>query len=163
MSRMVTRSLRRSGTPSRWRVGHLFDSCWRTAHCNRRLMFRSVDGAEQAVGRARGHDAPLGDLPVLMQKLRVVAAEVDRVMLAEACTGAHKQSFERAIRFAADVIAASIRIDYAASSAVDGTGNPRARSIAASADHEAGSILDDLAMTLLNENDPVGRPPAMGR
>src|SRR5580692_3808143 len=114
MSCMVTRSLRRSGPPSRRRVGHLFDSCWRTAQRNRRLMSRAVHEAEQAVGRAREHGAPLGDLPVLMQKLRVVSAEVDRFMLVEACAGAHQQSFEHAIRLVADVIAVSIRIDYAA-------------------------------------------------
>jgi hypothetical protein len=163
MSCMVTRSLRRSGKPSRWRVGHLFDSCWRTAQRNRRLMSGAVHGAEQAVGRAREDGAPLGDLPVLMQKLRAVSAEVDRFMLVQACTGAHQQSFERAIRLAADVIAASIRIDYAASSAVDGPCNPRARSIAASAALEACSILDDLAMTLMNDPEPAGRPQAMVR
>jgi hypothetical protein len=124
-------------------------------------MTRAVHGAEQAVGRARDHGAPLGHLPVLMQKLRVVSAEVDRFMLVQASVGAHQQSFEHAIELAADVIAASIRIDYAASNAVDGPRNPRARSIAASAALEAGSILDDLAMTLLNDPDPVGRPPAM--
>jgi hypothetical protein len=126
-------------------------------------MSRAVHGAEQAVGRSREHGAPPGDLPVLMQKLRVVSAEVDRVTLVEACAGAHQQSFEHAIQLVADVIAASIRIDYAASNAVDGPRNPRARSIATSAALEAGSILDHLAITLLDDPDPAGRPPATVR
>jgi hypothetical protein len=124
-------------------------------------MWRAVHGAEQTVSRAREHAAPLGDLPVLIQELRVVSAEVDRFMLVQAYAQAHPQSFEQAIRLSADVIAASIRIDYAAFTAVNGPANLRARSNAASAALEASSILDDLAATLMNDPDLVGRPTAV--
>jgi hypothetical protein len=158
---MATGILRRSGTPKRSPFRHLFDSCWRTAQWNRRIMVRAVHGAEHAVDRAREHGAPLGELPVLIQELRVVSAEVDRFMLLQAYARAHQQPFEQAIRLAASVTAASTRIDYVASSLVDGPHNPRARSIATSAALEASSILDGLATTLLNNPDPVVRPPVM--
>lgn len=124
-------------------------------------MLRAVHGAEQAVDRAQEHDAPMGELPVLIQELRVVSDEVDRFMLLQAYARAHQQPFEQAIRLAASVTAASTRIDYVASNLVDGPHNPRARSIATSAALEASSILDGLATTLLNEPDPVVRSPAM--
>ena len=125
------------------------------------MMSRGVHGAEQAVDRAREHDAPMGELPVLMQELGVVSAEVDRFMLLQAYLHAHQQSFHQAIRLAASVTAASTRIDYAASNLVDGPHNPRARSIATSAALEASSILDGVATTLMNDPDPQGRPPVM--
>jgi hypothetical protein len=103
----------------------------------------------------------MGELPVLIQELRVVSAEVDRFMLLQAYARGHQQSFEHAIRLAANVTAASTRIDYVASNLVDGLHNPRARSIATSAALEASSMLDGLATTLMNDLDPVGRPPVM--
>jgi hypothetical protein len=160
MSFMATRNVRRSGSPNRWRFRHLFDSWWRRAQRNRRIMLGAVHGAEQAVDRARVLGAPMGDLPVLMQELRVVSSEVDRVLLVQAHARAHEQSFEHAMGLAVSVTAASTRIDYAASNLVDGPHNPRDRSIAASAALEASSILDGLATTLLQ--DP-GRVPVMAR
>lgn len=103
----------------------------------------------------------MGDLPVLIQELRVVSSEVDRFMLLQAYAQAHQQPFEQAIRLTASVTAASTRIDYVASNLVDGPYNPRARSLATSAALEASSILDGLATTLMNNPDGVGRPPVM--
>jgi hypothetical protein len=114
-------------------------------------MAGAVHEAEQAVDRAREHGAPLGRLPELMQKLRVVSAEVDRFLLEQACARAHEQSFQHAIRLAVSVTAASTRIDYAASNLVDGPHNPRDRSIAGSAALEASSILDSLATVLMHD------------
>jgi len=103
----------------------------------------------------------MGELTVLMQELSVVSSEVDRFMLLQAYSHANQQSFEHATGLAASVTAASTRIDYAASDLVDRPDNPRARSVATSAVLEASSILDGLATTLLNDPDPVGRPPVM--
>lgn len=161
MSLMAIRNFRRSGTPNRSRFLYLFDSRRRRAQRNRRIMLGAVDGAEHAVDRAREHGAPMGELPVLVQQLRVVSAEVDRFMLLQAHARAHQQSFEQATGLAASVTAASTRIDYAASNLLDGPHNPRARSSATSAALEASSILHGLATTLMNDPDPVGRPPVM--
>jgi hypothetical protein len=161
MSFMATDTFRRSGTLNRRRFRHWFDSGWRTAQRKRRIMVRAVHEAEQGVVRAREHDAPMGELPVLVQELRVVSAEVDRFLLVQAYAHSDRRSFERAIRLAASVTAASTRIDYAASNLVERPHNPRARSIATSVALEASSILDGLAATLMNDPDPVCRPPVM--
>jgi hypothetical protein len=126
-------------------MGRLFNSCWRSAQRSRRLMSRAVHGAEQAVGRARDHAAPMGDLPRLLQRLRLVADQVDHYLVVQAGAGVHRASFEEATRRVAKVVAASTRIEFAATSCVKGTRNSRERSIAASVDHEAGAILDELA------------------
>jgi hypothetical protein len=129
-------------------------------------MSGAVHEAEQAVDRARALGAPLGQLPELMRKLRIVSAEVDRFLLETACARAHEQSFEHAIGLAVSVTAASTRIDYAALNLVDGPHNPRDRTIAGSAALEASSILDSLATALMNDpsrvhvHDP-GRVPVM--
>ena len=108
-------------------------------------MSRAVRGAEQAVGRARDHAAPMGDLPRLLQRLRCAADQVDRNLVLQAGAGVHRASFEEVTRRVAKVVSASTRIEFAATTCVEGTRNSRERSIATSVDHEAGAILDELA------------------
>jgi hypothetical protein len=108
-------------------------------------MARAVHRAEQAVGRVRDRTVELGDLPMLMQRLRVVAGQVDRHLVLQAQVGIHQASFEDATRQAAQVISASTRIEYAATSSVERPATPRERSIATSVEREASAILDELA------------------
>jgi hypothetical protein len=108
-------------------------------------MSGAVGRAEQAVSRAREHAAPMGNLSGLARQLRSVAAQVDRNLVLQASAGVHQAGFERATRRVAKVVSASTRIEFAATTCVEGTRNSRERSIASSVDHEASQILADLA------------------
>ncbi len=108
-------------------------------------MSGAVGRAEQAVARARDQAAPLGDLPGLLRQLRFVASQVDRNLVVQAGAGVHQAGFEEATRRVANVVSASTRIEFAATTCVEGTRNSRERSIADSVDHEASEILAGLA------------------
>ncbi|MGA8372567.1 MAG: hypothetical protein WB765_20725 [Acidimicrobiales bacterium] len=108
-------------------------------------MSGAVGRAEQAVSRAREQAAPMGNLPGLARQLRLVAAQVDRNLVLQASAGVHQVGFERATGRVAKVVSASTRIEFAATTCVEGTRNSRERSIASSVDHEASQILADLA------------------
>ncbi|HEX4244246.1 MAG TPA: hypothetical protein VHY77_01660, partial [Acidimicrobiales bacterium] len=142
-----------------WRIGNLFNSCWRTARRTRRLMAHAVHRAEQAVGRARDHALALGQLPMLLQRLRVTAGEVDQFLMAQARAGVQHRGFDEATRRAAKVIAASTRIEYAATSSLERTTNPRNRSITTSVEIEATTLLDELS-SLTRRLSPTGDSPS---
>ena len=126
-------------------------------------MSGAVSRAEQAVLDARQQAAPMGDLPGLLRQLRFVAARVDRDLVLQAGAGVHAAGFEEATRRVANVVSASTRIEFAATTRVRGTRNSRERSIADSVDQEASEILADLAASTSTALDTADRRPTSDR
>jgi len=68
-------------------AGSLGSPGWWAMEHRRHRMWRAVTSAEQAVTVARQAGAPVGDLPVLAQRLHAAARGVDAVLRADGGTG----------------------------------------------------------------------------